>query len=86
MRLVPVKANEIKSVWGYAQSKNLGVLEEFRDSDLDCVKVEDWTQAQAFSCSNSLNASIKRYKMNNLKAFVRDGEVYLIKKDKFNKK
>lgn len=85
MRLVPIEKSEIKNVWGYTPSKNLEMLEEFKDSDLDCVKVVDWTQAQAASCSNSLNASIKRYRMNNIKAIVRKGEVYLIKKDKFKK-
>lgn len=83
MNMVPVSKNEIMNLGGYSKTKNLEFLEEFVRSDLDCVRVEGWTHASADGCAASFNSSIKNYRMNSLKAIVRNREVYLIKKNKF---
>ena len=67
-------------VRSYVYGKNMELIEEFRDSDLDCVKVEGWTHKNAGICAGALNDSIKRCKAFTIRAISRNGEVYLIKK------
>lgn len=64
----------------YAKSDNLKLLEAFAESGLECVKIEGWTQKNAFHCAASINSSIKRYRMNNFHCMSRNGEVFLIRK------
>lgn len=64
----------------YKSTKNLKLLEAFRDSDMDCARVEGWTHANAKSCRASLAKSIKNFKMYNIQVFERKGEIYLVKK------
>lgn len=63
----------------YKRTKNQNVLKEFINSDLDCVRVEGWTQNNADSCANSFRQSIKRFRVTGIQVFVRKGEVYLVK-------
>ena len=60
------------------KSDNWDVLRRFSESDMDCAQVTDFTQASAYICSTSLNASIKRFHFS-MKAIVRKGEVFLVK-------
>jgi hypothetical protein len=77
MRLIPYDVHKLKG--GYKRTRNYEVLKEFADSDLDCAKLVEFTQASAHICANSLNKSALRFKMYNIKAITRKGEVYLIK-------
>ena len=77
IKLIPCDRNEIEG--GYARTKNLKILEEFRDSGLDCAKLEGWTNKDANHAATSLNVSIKRFKFGGIKATGRAGNVYLIK-------
>lgn len=77
MKLVKCDMNEVKGY--YKKTRNQEILEEFVESGLECAKVEEWTNKTANSCANSINYSIKRFGYNNIKAFVRNGIVYLIK-------
>lgn len=72
--------NLIKS--GYAKTKNQKILEQFRDSKMDCAKVVNWTNKDAKCCANSLNASIKRFGFVGIKATYDSDleEVYLLRK------
>ena len=78
MKLVPYNGKDL-NVNGYKKTKNLCVLEEFRDSDLDCAEVKEYTHCSADCCAASLNNSIKVFRLNRLRAIVRKGKVYLIK-------
>ena len=78
MKLVPYNRKDL-NVSGYSKTKNLRVLEEFRDSDLDCAEVKEYTQCSPDCCATSLNNSIKVFRLNRLRAIVRKGKVYLIK-------
>lgn len=64
----------------YKRTKNQKLLEAFRDSGMDCARVEGWTHVNAKSCRASLANSIKNLKMYNIQVFERKGEVYLVKK------
>lgn len=81
MRMVQCDISEVKK--GYKMSSNYDIIEKFAESDMDCVKIEDYTQQTAFSCAGSLNGSIKRYHKAGIKAIVSNGNVYLIKVNKF---
>ena len=82
MKMTPYDSSKLKT-YGYKRSSNLELLEEFANSGIDCVKVEDWTQSTPNSCAGSLNSSIKRYNLYGIRAISRDGEVYLIKSSLF---
>lgn len=78
MKMIPYDSKKLNT-YGYKRSSNLELLEEFVNSGMDCVKVEDWTQSTANACAGSLNSSIKRYNLYSIRAISRGGEVYLIK-------
>lgn len=78
MKLVPYDLTKVNAK-AYKMSKNQKILEEFRDSDFDCAEVTEFTQCRAVVCAASLNASIQRYRLNTLRAIVREGRVFLIK-------
>lgn len=63
----------------FKRCKNQEILEEFQNSEYDCVKVKAWNHNSAYACTTSLNMSIKRYKIMNIRAITRKGEVFLIK-------
>lgn len=65
----------------YKKTKNLDLLDKFRESGLKCAKVEDWTNKDAGQAAASLAQSIKRYKFNGIIAMSRGGEVFLINKE-----
>lgn len=62
-----------------AYTANRKILTQFMESNMDCAVVEDYPQSQPYACANSLNASIKVYRMGNVRAIVRNKIVYLIK-------
>lgn len=84
MKLVAYDIRKLSGCKGfYKKSANLELLEEFANSAMNCAKVEDFTQRNARGCAASLNSSIKRYKMLNIEAHEVKGEVFLIKKSKY---
>lgn len=78
MKLVPYEISKLGSIKGY--SNNRALLQEFVESDLDCVKVEGFTQKEARYCASSLSNSVKRYRIANVKVITRKNEVFLVKK------
>lgn len=77
MKLVPYDVNKVTDY--HKKSKLLDILDEFRDSDYDCVKIENYDHVSAYSCAASFVKSIKRYHYDNIQAVARKGEVFLIK-------
>lgn len=65
----------------FKRSKHQIILEEFIDSGMDCAKIEGWEHKTAKSLQNSLSAAIKRYKLNTVRAIIRNDEVFLVRKD-----
>lgn len=78
MRFTVCDINEAKF---YKRTKNLKLLEDFRDSGAHCAKVEDWNNKNCYVCTGSLRNSIRRYRFSTLQAITRNGEVYLINKE-----
>lgn len=77
MKLVAYDKKKINGSFVYGQ--NMELVEQFRNSDLDCVKVEGWTHSNASVCVACLNATIKRCRIFTIKAISRNGEVFLVK-------
>jgi hypothetical protein len=73
------KLSEKRSM--YAKTDNLEFLEAFVDSGLECAKVEDYSHKSASSCLSSLRGSIRRYGMFSINCVMRNGEVFLIRKE-----
>lgn len=82
MKLIAYDKKKIKNIGGYKKTENMLIVGEFIESGLDCVKVEGWTQKEAYRCAWSLNQSIGRMKKSGIRALSRDGEVFLIKETK----
>lgn len=60
-------------------SNNRKILEEFIKLKADCAEITEYGNKTAYSCANSLNSSIKTYKMSGMRAVVRERRCYLIK-------
>lgn len=58
------------------------ILTEFVESNEKCAKVVDWTNAYAASCSSSINTTIRKAEIKNVKASTIKGEVFLVRTDK----
>lgn len=80
MKLVPYDRKKLGYIT-YTKTKNFKILTEFIDSGMECAKVEGWSNKYAHYCSSSLQQSIKWFKMNNVRAITRNGEVFLIRTD-----
>ena len=80
MKLIPYNVDNVPGKHAYSLTKNLELLEEFANSDFDCVEVTDFTQKNATTCATSLNTSIKRYRMFSIKAIQRGDRVFLIRR------
>ena len=78
MKLVSVNIEEYTKR-AYSRTKNLKLLEEFINSDMDCAKDEEYDHKDAYSCASSLKKSSILYGLNNINVSVRKGEVLLIK-------
>lgn len=85
MNFVECDISKIRDGGKYKKSGNYALLIAFGESDIDCARIEGYNHKTPYSCAHSLNASIQRYRMNTLEAFTRDGNVYLIKKNKIKK-
>lgn len=79
MELTPYKKENLANVKHYKKSDVLILLEEFAESDLDCVKIENWKYSSPYSCMSSFRNAALRYKMTNIRCVVRDKEVFLVK-------
>ena len=78
MRLEKCKMEDLGSR-SLKRTRNLKVLEEFANSDMQCTEVKEFTNKNAKSCRNSLDISIKRFHMTGIKTIERKGKVYLVK-------
>lgn len=63
----------------YKRTKNLTILDEFRKSGLECARLEEWDYKDACCGAGSLNKAIKHFKMPGIRAFSRNGQIYLVK-------
>lgn len=79
MRVVEYDINNI-DLKGYRGKTNwLKVIDNFVESDMACVRIEEYINKSPESCVSAINKSIKRYRKNGIKAIIRNGEVYLVK-------
>lgn len=79
MKLTPYNISKLGEIRSYAKSNNLKMLEEFANSNYDCVKVEDYPHKTATGCYTSFCKSIKRFNMTGIKVCIRGGDVFLVK-------
>lgn len=64
---------------GYSKTRNLKLLEEFANSDMQVAEIEDYNHASAKSCQTSFLNSIKNFKMTGIKIKIRGKRVFLVK-------
>lgn len=76
-----VKTNLKRKDSFYKRTKVLAVIEDFKNSDIEVAKLVDWKYASAKTGANTLNQSIKHYKIAGVRAFQKNGEIYLVRID-----
>lgn len=76
MELIPCDKKELGRIW--KPTKNFEILQEFAQSDLDCVRAK-YDHACAKNAATSLNKSIRIFRMDGIKVVLRKDKVYLIK-------
>lgn len=81
MRLVAYDLKDLGTV-RMARCKNQKLIEEFLASDMECAKIEGFTQKDAHSCVSSLNTAITRFNFAGVRAITKNGEAFLIKTNK----
>lgn len=81
MYLTPANKNDLKHHRYYVKSKNFILLEEFANSEHECVKIEGAREhyRSLNTAQTSFSNSIKHYRFSNIKCVTFNGEVYLIK-------
>lgn len=81
MKLVPFERKDLGRCAGcYAPTKNLEILEEFINSELDCAEIKNFPHKTANCCSTSFKNSIKRFGMTgSVTTVIRNGRVFLIR-------
>lgn len=81
MKLVPIDRKTLTRCPGYyGSTKNLEILEEFINSELDCAEVKNFPHKTCNSCQTSIKTSIKRFNMTSrVNVITREGKVFLIK-------
>ena len=77
MTLIPYDKKKLGII--YNKTKNLELLEEFLNSDYDCVRVNGYTHKTADCCAKCLRGSIKRFGLKGISVITRKNEVFLIK-------
>ena len=77
MKLVPYNVEKLRA--GFKRTKNQTILEEFANSDYDCVEIKDFSHKNAKSCSSCLSLSVKRFGYQNIRVVQRGNQVFLIK-------
>ena len=82
MRLVAYDLKKLEGRYSMTRCSNQILIEEFLASDMECAKIEDFTQKNAMVCAISLNKSIERFNFGGVKAISRGNEVFLIKTNK----
>lgn len=77
MKLVPVDKKALPG--SYSKTTAMSIIEKFKESNMDCAEVRDYTHKTANSCANSLKQSIKRFRVFNVDVIVRQNRVFLVK-------
>ena len=84
MKLQPVENSELKKDLyrqvGFRRGKLQSVLEEFINMDVDAVEIIGDYKSST-TCFGSFRQAIKRYGFANIEVTMKNGDVYLIKKE-----
>lgn len=83
MEMVPCKLSEIKREHLkdtiITSKEYYALLDDFLDSDYQCVKVTGWEHVRAVYCQQIISRIIRKRRMIGVKCALRDNEVFLIK-------
>lgn len=63
------------------KSDLLMMLDEFRESGKDCVKIVGFPHKNATNCARNIQVAIKRYRIKTVKCVRRGDNIYLVKVD-----
>ena len=79
MKLVQVKESALSRFMKTTSNKE--IIDEFIESGMKCAEVTEYSCKNAYVCAASLNSSIKRYRVFNVKAVSRNNRVYLVREE-----
>lgn len=76
MKLVPVSKDAF-----YAKTKNMELIQEFLNMGAEAVRLEGWQWKDAGVGASTLNATIKRMGIPNLKAISLNKNIFLYREN-----
>lgn len=76
-----VKADPSETKKTFKRTKLLALIEDFKSSDLDLARLEDWNYASAQTGANTINVAAKHFNIGGVHAFTRGGNIYLERTD-----
>lgn len=79
MKLVPydIKKLEVK---GYKKCSNQKVIDEFLNSEAECVEVVDYPHKNAWVCASTMRASVNRMHLSDsVRVIMNNGRVFMVK-------
>lgn len=79
MKLVPCERVETR--YHGNRSDILETIMDFKESEHECAKLEDFPHKNAKICATTFRHAIKYYKICGIKVTYRGDEVYFIKED-----
>lgn len=80
MKFTPVDKQVIDGLYRKENSTDLSMfIDNFRESEYECVEVTDFTHKSAKSCYQSLHSHLRRHRIGTVKCMLRDNRVFLIK-------
>lgn len=79
MYFEPMKKTELPNF--YKRTKNQKIIEDFIASGAEAAILKDWEYASAKTGTNSINETIKHFKIGGVHAYARKGQIYLVRTD-----
>lgn len=79
MYFEPMKKTELPNF--YKRTKNQKIVEDFVASGAEAAVLKDWEYASAKTGTNSINETIKHYKIGGVHAYARKNQIYLVRTD-----
>lgn len=79
MKLVPMDAQEVRKDLAAKRCNNQKLIEEFVNSEHECVEVVGYSQKNSKICADCLRVAMKSMKIYHIRATVKGDHVFLIK-------
>lgn len=81
MKIVPVDETTLGKCIRKERCNLDKLINEFRDSNYDCVEVKEYPHKTAQSCWNSIKVHLRRNKIYTVQPMLRGNRIFLVKRE-----